>query len=75
MTALGRVGLPDDIEPMIAALLSDDNRRVKGQRIEVFGGMSFLHPDRPTGPCPISRPNVTREYVSSELTLPRYHPN
>jgi NAD(P)-dependent dehydrogenase (short-subunit alcohol dehydrogenase family) len=39
MTALGRVGLPDDIGPMIASLLSDDNRWVNGQRIEVSGGM------------------------------------
>ncbi len=39
MTALGRVGVPDDIGPMIASLLSDDNRWVTGQRIEVSGGM------------------------------------
>ena len=39
MTALGRVGLPDDIGPMIAALLSEDNRWINGQRIEVSGGM------------------------------------
>ena len=39
MTALGRVGLPDDVGPMIAALLSDANRWVTGQRIEVSGGM------------------------------------
>jgi NAD(P)-dependent dehydrogenase (short-subunit alcohol dehydrogenase family) len=39
MTALGRVGEPDDIGPMIAALLSDDNRWINGQRIEVSGGM------------------------------------
>ncbi|UPG91652.1 SDR family oxidoreductase [Luteibacter aegosomaticola] len=38
-TALGRVGQPDDIGPMIAALLSDENRWVTGQRIEVSGGM------------------------------------
>lgn len=38
-TALGRVGLPDDIGPMIASLLSDDNRWITGQRIEVSGGM------------------------------------
>ena len=41
MTALGRVGVPDDIGPMIAAFLSDDNRWVNGQRIEVSGGMSL----------------------------------
>jgi NAD(P)-dependent dehydrogenase (short-subunit alcohol dehydrogenase family) len=41
MTALGRVGQPDDIGPMIAALLSDENRWVNGQRIEVSGGMSL----------------------------------
>jgi NAD(P)-dependent dehydrogenase (short-subunit alcohol dehydrogenase family) len=39
MTALGRAGVPDDIGPMIAALLSDENRWVNGQRIEVSGGM------------------------------------
>jgi NAD(P)-dependent dehydrogenase (short-subunit alcohol dehydrogenase family) len=38
MTALGRAGLPDDIGPMIASLLSDDNRWVNAQRIEVSGG-------------------------------------
>lgn len=38
ITALGRAGLPDDIGPMIASLLSDDNRWVNGQRIEVSGG-------------------------------------
>ena len=38
-TALGRVGLPDDIGGMVASLLSDDNRWVNGQRIEASGGM------------------------------------
>ena len=41
MTALGRTGLPDDIGPMIAALVSDDNRWVNAQRIEVSGGMGL----------------------------------
>jgi NAD(P)-dependent dehydrogenase (short-subunit alcohol dehydrogenase family) len=41
LTALGRVGLPDDIGPMIASLLSEDNRWVNAQRIEVSGGMSI----------------------------------
>jgi NAD(P)-dependent dehydrogenase (short-subunit alcohol dehydrogenase family) len=41
VTALGRVGLPDDIGPMIAALLSDDNRWVNAQRIEVSGGVNL----------------------------------
>jgi NAD(P)-dependent dehydrogenase (short-subunit alcohol dehydrogenase family) len=38
-TALGRTGLPDDIGPMIAALLAPDNRWINAQRIEVSGGM------------------------------------
>ncbi|WP_314923729.1 SDR family oxidoreductase [Aeromonas piscicola] len=38
-TALGRVGQPDDIGGVIAALLSDDNRWVNAQRIEASGGM------------------------------------
>jgi NAD(P)-dependent dehydrogenase (short-subunit alcohol dehydrogenase family) len=41
MTALGRVGQVDDIGPMIASLLSDDNRWINAQRIEVSGGMSI----------------------------------
>ncbi len=41
MTALGRAGEPDDIGPMIAALLSDENRWVNAQRIEVSGGMNI----------------------------------
>jgi NAD(P)-dependent dehydrogenase (short-subunit alcohol dehydrogenase family) len=38
-TALGRVGQPDDIGDVIAALLSDECRWVNGQRIEASGGM------------------------------------
>lgn len=39
MTALGRVGVPDDIGPVIASLLSEDNRWINAQRIEASGGM------------------------------------
>ena len=38
-TALGRVGLPDDIGDAIAALLSDNLRWMNAQRVEVSGGM------------------------------------
>jgi NAD(P)-dependent dehydrogenase (short-subunit alcohol dehydrogenase family) len=41
MTALGRVGVPDDIGPMIASLLGQDNRWINGQRIEVSGGQAI----------------------------------
>ena len=41
MTALGRAGEPDDIGPMIASLLSEDNRWINAQRIEVSGGMAI----------------------------------
>jgi NAD(P)-dependent dehydrogenase (short-subunit alcohol dehydrogenase family) len=41
MTALGRPGVPDDIGPMIASLLSDENRWVNAQRIEVSGGWAL----------------------------------
>jgi NAD(P)-dependent dehydrogenase (short-subunit alcohol dehydrogenase family) len=41
MTALGRVGLPDDIGPMIANLLSEDNRWINAQRIEISGGQGI----------------------------------
>jgi NAD(P)-dependent dehydrogenase (short-subunit alcohol dehydrogenase family) len=41
MTALGRVGVPDDIGPMIANLLAEDNRWINAQRIEVSGGQGI----------------------------------
>jgi NAD(P)-dependent dehydrogenase (short-subunit alcohol dehydrogenase family) len=37
-TALGRAGVPDDIGRMIASLLSEDNRWINAERIEVTGG-------------------------------------
>jgi len=37
-TALGRVGLPDDIGGVIAFLCSEEGRWINGQRIEVSGG-------------------------------------
>jgi NAD(P)-dependent dehydrogenase (short-subunit alcohol dehydrogenase family) len=40
-TALGRVGVPDDIGPMIASLLGEANRWVNAQRIEVSGGQAI----------------------------------
>ena len=39
ITALGRVGVPDDIGGVIASLLSEDNRWINAQRIEASGGM------------------------------------
>ncbi len=39
VTALGRVGLPDDIGVAVASLLTESNRWINGQRIEVSGGM------------------------------------
>ncbi|WP_083276822.1 SDR family NAD(P)-dependent oxidoreductase [Sphingobium phenoxybenzoativorans] len=37
-TALGRVGEPDDVGCMVASLLSEDNRWVNAQNIEIGGG-------------------------------------
>jgi NAD(P)-dependent dehydrogenase (short-subunit alcohol dehydrogenase family) len=39
LTALGRVGLPDDIGRAVALLVSPDAQWMTGQRIEVSGGM------------------------------------
>lgn len=39
VTALGRTGLPDDIGPAVASLLTEDNRWINAQRIEISGGM------------------------------------
>jgi NAD(P)-dependent dehydrogenase (short-subunit alcohol dehydrogenase family) len=41
MTALGRVGVPDDIGPAVASLLGPDNRWITAQRIEVSGGQNI----------------------------------
>lgn len=41
MTALGRVGVPEDIGPAVANLLGPDNRWVNAQRIEVSGGQNI----------------------------------
>jgi NAD(P)-dependent dehydrogenase (short-subunit alcohol dehydrogenase family) len=37
-TALGRPGVPEDVGRMIASLLSEDNRWINAERIEVTGG-------------------------------------
>ena len=39
VTALGRVGLPDDIGGVVAFLCTDDAKWINAQRIEVSGGM------------------------------------
>lgn len=41
LTALGRVGQPEDIGPVVASLLADDTGWVNGQRIEASGGMNL----------------------------------
>jgi NAD(P)-dependent dehydrogenase (short-subunit alcohol dehydrogenase family) len=40
-TPLGRMGEPDDIGGIIAALASDEQRWVTGQRIEATGGYAL----------------------------------
>ncbi len=41
LTALGRVGLPDDIGGVVAFLCTEDARWINGQRIEVSGGQAL----------------------------------
>jgi len=41
LTALGRVGLPEDIGGVVAFLCTDDAKWVNAQRIEVSGGMNL----------------------------------
>jgi NAD(P)-dependent dehydrogenase (short-subunit alcohol dehydrogenase family) len=41
MTALGRVGLPDDIGGAVSMLLAPESAWITGQRIEVSGGQSL----------------------------------
>ncbi len=40
-TALGRVGLPDDIGGAVAMLLAEESGWINGQRIEVSGGINL----------------------------------
>lgn len=40
-TALGRVGLPDDIGSVVAFLCSEDSKWVNAQRLEVSGGFNI----------------------------------
>jgi NAD(P)-dependent dehydrogenase (short-subunit alcohol dehydrogenase family) len=41
LTALGRVGLPDDIGGVVAFLCTEEARWINGQRIEVSGGQAL----------------------------------
>lgn len=41
VTALGRVGLPEDIGGVVAFLCTEEARWINGQRIEVSGGMNL----------------------------------
>lgn len=41
LTALGRVGLPEDIGGVVAFLCSEEGRWINAQRIEVSGGMNL----------------------------------
>ncbi len=40
-TALGRVGLPDDVAGVVAFLCSDDGRWITGHRVDVSGGFKL----------------------------------
>ena len=40
-TALGRVGLPDDVGGVVAFLCTEEAGWINGQRIEVSGGMNL----------------------------------
>jgi NAD(P)-dependent dehydrogenase (short-subunit alcohol dehydrogenase family) len=41
MTALGRVGVPEDIGGAVAMLLAPESGWINGQRIEASGGMNL----------------------------------
>ena len=71
MTALGRPGQPDDIGPMIASLLSEDNRWVNAQRIEVSGGMRFRGEPQATGTWRHGRVRSTIGSCTASSQAPR----
>ena len=73
MTALGRAGVPDTSGPMIASLLSEDNRWISAQRIEVSGDMSIG--------CVLTSPKAVRKVGHAGpradraiMALPSLHP-
>jgi NAD(P)-dependent dehydrogenase (short-subunit alcohol dehydrogenase family) len=41
LSPLSRVGLADDIGPVVAFLCTDESRWINGQRIEVSGGINL----------------------------------
>jgi NAD(P)-dependent dehydrogenase (short-subunit alcohol dehydrogenase family) len=41
LSPLGRVGLADDVGPVVAFLCTDESRWINGQRIEVSGGINL----------------------------------
>jgi NAD(P)-dependent dehydrogenase (short-subunit alcohol dehydrogenase family) len=41
LTALGRVGLPDDVGGLVAFLCTEEAKWLNGQRIEATGGMNL----------------------------------
>jgi Enoyl-(Acyl carrier protein) reductase len=73
ITALGRAGVPDDIGPMIASLLSDDNRWITAQRIEVSGGM-FLQRHPLTRGRRRRRALLSQQLVAAPLGAPETQP-
>ncbi len=40
MTALGRIGRPEDVADLVALLVRPDNRWVTGQNIRTDGGLT-----------------------------------
>ncbi len=64
-TALGRVGLPDDIGGVIAALLTPGTQWVNGQRLEVSGG---IHPGPTTSPSLSAVPRGRGRWCSGPRT-------
>ena len=65
ITALGRVGVPDDIGGVVAFLCSEDGRWVNAQRLEASGGIFFI---RATFPCAGSgnRPDHLQSWLLPE---------
>ena len=57
-TALGRVGLPDDIGGVVASLLADDDFWITGQRMEAPGGRSSETGVLPIGDAEADRASI-----------------
>ncbi len=66
---MGRPGKPDDIGVAVAALLTHDSQWMRGQRIEVSGGMFLQFPCLSVAPAKSTQPCLNRPPGSEDESV------